>query len=73
MTRLILAAVVAFLAGGFLHWEADGFEIERGVPSAPSCPDCDCRSSASRKSRRTQARRRSSRSPRTLCSARRAR
>jgi thioredoxin len=27
---------VAFLAGGFLHWEADGFEIERGVPAAPS-------------------------------------
>ena len=22
---------VAFLAGGFLHWEADGFEIERGT------------------------------------------
>lgn len=24
---------VAFLAGGFLHWEADGLEIERGQPS----------------------------------------
>jgi thioredoxin len=23
---------VAFLAGGFLHWEADGFEVERGLP-----------------------------------------
>jgi len=22
---------VAFLAGGFLHWEADGFEVERGT------------------------------------------
>ncbi len=25
---------VAFLAGGFLHWEADGFEVERGLPGA---------------------------------------
>ncbi len=25
---------VGFLAGGFLHWEADGFEIERGQPGA---------------------------------------
>lgn len=24
---------VGFLAGGFLHWEADGLEIERGLPS----------------------------------------
>jgi len=22
---------VAFLAGGFLHWEADGGEVERGT------------------------------------------
>jgi hypothetical protein len=21
---------VGFLSGGFLHWEADGFEVERG-------------------------------------------
>jgi thioredoxin 1 len=25
---------VGFLAGGFLHWEADGFEVERGQPGA---------------------------------------
>jgi rhodanese-related sulfurtransferase len=25
---------VGFLAGGFLHWEADGFEVERGQPVA---------------------------------------
>lgn len=24
---------VGFLAGGFLHWEADGLEVERGQPS----------------------------------------
>lgn len=29
-----LGVDVAFLAGGFLHWEADGFEVERGLPSA---------------------------------------
>ena len=27
---------VVFLVGGFLYWEADGFEIERGVPAALS-------------------------------------
>jgi len=25
---------VGFLAGGYLHWEADGFEVERGEPPA---------------------------------------
>lgn len=25
---------VAYLAGGFLHWEADGLEVEKGPPSA---------------------------------------
>ena len=24
---------VGFLAGGFLHWEADGLEVERGQPN----------------------------------------
>lgn len=27
---------VGFLSGGFLHWEADGFEIEKGLPSQPA-------------------------------------
>lgn len=27
---------VAFLAGGFLHWEADGLEVERGAPTKSS-------------------------------------
>ena len=25
---------VGFLAGGFLHWEADGLEVERGAPTS---------------------------------------
>lgn len=29
-----LGAQVGFLAGGFLHWEADGLPVERGVPKA---------------------------------------